>query len=279
MNSTGLFSIFLSFTLLTGSVHAQTTFEIFEIHYSDAGDLKNAVQAILSEEGKVSVNSASNSLIVKDRPKVLEQVRTLIARLDKKPKNIRISVEFIEESRLKELGVDVRWRVGGPGWTVGVMPFPMREGLAVDAKAARSGFKGRKKQSLLIMENRPGRIFVGEEVPFSDYYIQYGYKRGYITQNVRFKKAGTSFAVTARTIEGGKIRVILEPEVSYYDRERKSFTVKNAATTIIIDDPGTVAVASSDDKTNSFSVNFLRGLDRENSQSNFVMILSARSED
>lgn len=267
------------FSLYPGQGLAQTGFEIFEIHYSNAGEMESAVRVILSENGKVSVNVSSNALIVKDNPRVLRQVRQMIARLDKKPRNIRIDVEFIEKSSLREMGLNVKWRAGGAGWSVGVIGGAQGATFSADLTARRSDFRGRKKQFLVIMENSPGRIFVGEEIPFSDYFFQYGRNHGYISRNTQFKSVGVSFSVRASVAESGKLRITLEPEVSYYDRKRKSFPVKNAATTLVMDDPGTMIIASSDTRDDSFSVNFLRGMDKKDSKSEFAMILSARSED
>lgn len=267
------------FALFPGPSFAQAGFEIFEIHYSSAAEMESSVRAILSDNGKVSVNSSSNSLIVKDNPRVLRQVRQMIARLDRKPKNIRIEVEFIEIASLNKLGLDVKWRIGGAGWSVGAIPAIGGDAVSANISARRSDFKGKKKQFLVIMENRPGRIFVGEAIPLTNYFFQYGYNRGYLTKDTQFKNVGVSFSVRASIAKSGKLRVTLEPEVSYYDRKRKSFPVKNAATTLLMDDPGTIIIASSDDRDGSSSVNFLRGMDKNNSESKFAMILSARSED
>ncbi|VAX14815.1 hypothetical protein MNBD_NITROSPINAE04-1028 [hydrothermal vent metagenome] len=268
----------IAFALHPGTGLSQTSFEIFEIHYSDAGELEGAVMALLSGNGKVSVNSSSNSLIVKDNPRVLKQVRQMIARLDRKLKNIRIEVEFIEKALLNKTGVNIKWGIGGSGWSVGVAPGVPGGSVSAGLTARRSDFKGKKKQFIVIMENRPGRIFVGESIPLTNYFFQYGKNHGYLTQNTQFKNVGVSFSVKASVAGKGKLRITLAPEVSYYDRRRNSFPVKNAAVTLVMDDPGAIVIASSDDNKDSFSVNFLRGMNKEDSESQFAMILTARSE-
>ncbi len=268
----------IMFALHPGAGLAHASFEIFEIHYSDAGELEGAVMALLSESGKVSVNSSSNSLIVKDNPKVLRQVRQMIARLDRKLKNIRIEVEFIEKASLDKTGANIKWGTGDSGWSVGVISRAPGGRVSAGLTARRSDFKGKKKQFLVIMENRPGRIFAGESMPVTNYFFQYGRNHGYLAQNTQFKNVGVSFSVKASVAGKGKLRITLEPEVSYYDRKRNSFPVKNAATTLVMDDPGTIVIASSGDNKDSLSVNFLRGINKKDSKSEFVMILTARSE-
>lgn len=275
----GLLSFFLCLEFFVHEACGGTVVEVFQIHYSTAADLENTVRGLLSEEGTVSVSAPTNALVVMDRPEMVERVRDLLARLDRRPKNIRVEVEFIEEKKLKESGMDVRWRAGGGGWSVGTLPQAPRHGLESNFSAGTSRFNGKKKQFLRLMENRPGRIFVGEAVPFTEYYIGYGRRFGYISRNVTFKDVGTSFSVTARTAEKGKIEVTLDPEVSYYDGEKKNFDVKRASTSIVMDDPGTVALGGLDGQGDSFATNFLSGLEGSDSQSSFVMILTVRSED
>ena len=265
--------------LMVFPAYAQTTVvEVFEIHYSDAQELKESVGSVLSDKGKVTVNNPSNTLIVVDAPAYISRAKDLIELLDRRPKNIRIDVEFIEKEKLERLGVNVDWQVSGPGWTVGNVP-PGKDGVHITGEATTSTLDSKKKQFLLLMEGSEGRIFVGESVPFTEYYYSYGYRHGYVNKNVTFKDAGTSFIVTARTAGKGKMRVSLEPEVSYYDKERETFSVKNASTVLVMDDPGSVVIANSEGGADSFSVNFLRGIDKEKSQSSFVMILSVKSEE
>ncbi len=269
--------VFCKLLLMASPAYAQSTVvEVFEIHYSDAQELIESVASVLSDKGKVTVNSPSNTLIVVDTPAYIARARDLIARLDRRPKNIRIDVDFIEKEQLDKLGINVDWRISGPGWTVGNVPHDM-EGVHVTGSVTSSTLDSKKKQFLLLMEGHEGRIFVGESVPLTEYFFSYGYRYGYISRNVKFKDAGTSFVVTARSAGKGKMRVSLVPEVSYYDKKRETFIVKNAATEILMDDPGSVVIASSEGVSDSFSVNFLRGVDKEKSKSSFVMILSVNS--
>ncbi len=281
MTRSCLLLVTLALAISAGAAYAgKTTVKIFEIYYTNAAELKDVVESLLGPEGKVTVNTSSNTLIVVDEPEVLKQVARVISSLDRKPKNIRITVEFVEKSRLKDLGIDVKWQAGGHGWSIGTFPGPSSgKNLEISANASTASSHSVKKQSLLIMEDKKGRIFVGKTVPFTEYYRQYGYNNGYISKNVTFKDAGTSFTVKARTIKkGSKIKITLEPEVSYYDREKKSFSVKNASTSIIISDPGMVVIGSQNDDKNSFNTNFMRGVSGRKSESSFVMILRVRSE-
>jgi len=84
---------------------------IVSVKYNVAGELKNAVQGLLSGRGTVDHDQRTNSLIIRDLPENLERVDELIGVLDKETKQIKISAQLleVESGFLREIGVD--WRV------------------------------------------------------------------------------------------------------------------------------------------------------------------------
>ncbi len=274
----GLFFIFLYLGISQIPAYSETVAEVFEIHYSEAEKLQETVRPLLSEQGRVSVAPSTNALVVLDKPEVIQRIRWILAQIDRKPKQIRIQVDFVEKERLKEYITDVNWRAGKKGWSVGSPLGSHKNHAGMGFSIGTQRQSSKKSQFLLLRENLPGRIFVGEEVPHASYYLQYGHRHGYLAPNVTFKKAGTSFSVTARRAGKGKLHINLQPEVSYYDREEKSFSVKNASTALVVDDPGTVVLGGSDGQDGYFNANFMRGVNNSNATSNFVMILKVRSE-
>lgn len=251
--------------------------EVFEIHYNSSKDVESAVRILLSPFGKMAVDESSGFIIVSDERENLNEIRALIAKLDRPPKTILVEVDFIEESQVKSFGVDIRWRVSGEGWTIGSIPV-FTPGLSVDAGAGLSEAKSAKKQFLRLLENRAGKIFVGESVPFTEYLFRYGANHGYLSANTVFKDAGTSFSITAKTVVGDQILVSLEPEVSYHDRTKNVFQVKNASLTAVVSDPGSIVVGGNDTDFDSFGANFFSWFGGRAGNSRFVMILNVRSE-
>jgi len=268
------------FTLIPANVHAQTVAEVFEIYYGRAEELEGAVRMMLSDQGKLSVNKSANMIIVSDRPEVIARIRELLTKLDRKPKNIDIAVEFVEKDNFSKAGVDIRWRAGGAGWSIATIPAPRGgTGVELGIKALSSKLKAVKRQYLRLLERSYGKIFVGESVPFEEYFFQYGVNHGFIGKTTTFHDAGTSFSVTAVTLPQGRIKVELAPEVSYYDRKKGSFTVKNAATTVIMNDPGVMVIGAQKGEQNSFEGVFMSGASKGGSVSDLLMILSVKSDD
>ncbi len=84
---------------------------IISVKYNVAGELKKAVQALLSGRGTVDHDQRTNSLIIRDLPENLSRVDELISVLDKETKQIKISAQLleVESGFLREIGVD--WRI------------------------------------------------------------------------------------------------------------------------------------------------------------------------
>lgn len=257
---------------------AQDAVKVIEVRYVNAEELIPAVKVALSPRGKVAAAKGANALIVNDSPESIRRAEEIVAQLDRRPANVRVTVEFIERAALDRLAANLGWRIAGGGWSMGTLPPGFDNQLRGELSAAASSRDVRSRQSLLLMEGKPGRIFVGDEIPVTGAVIQYGYARGFIAQNTEFKRAGTSFSVTVRRAGDGRLAVDLAPEISSHDRGAQTFTVAAASTSLIVDDPGSVALAGDDGSEESFTVNFLRGAEKTASSSRLAMILSVRTE-
>jgi type IV pilus assembly protein PilQ len=79
----------------------------FPIQYISADSIRNAVAGLLSPAGRVTVNTASNSLLVTDAVSGVERVRQIIPQLDVKTPQVDISavIAFIDRTALEAFGV------------------------------------------------------------------------------------------------------------------------------------------------------------------------------
>jgi type IV pilus assembly protein PilQ len=79
----------------------------FRISFAQAADFQDPIQTLLSSRGRISVSRSTNSLVVTDIPRVLDQVEDLIAGIDVQTPEITISAKiiFVNRTDLEELGV------------------------------------------------------------------------------------------------------------------------------------------------------------------------------
>jgi len=254
--------------------------EIFRLEYSSAVEMEKIAAAMLSPEGWISVNESSNSLVVVDTPEAIGRVKSVLERLDVKPANIRIEVTFVEKSRIEKLNLKIRWRLAGNGWMVGsIIPPPGGSPLAVEAFASLETSESMQKQTILVLENTPGRIFVGGEYPTQERTVHGDRGYAYMTETTRFKSAGTSLYVIASRAGKGKLKVSVEPESGHMDKETGTYNVKRASTTVVINDPGTLALSRTGGGSEGASVNIPAAAQASSTSGSFMMILSAHSEE
>jgi type IV pilus assembly protein PilQ len=84
-----------------------TVTQAFPIQFISADSIRTAVLGLLTGNGKVSVNSASNSLLVTDAVSAVERVRDVLPQLDTRVPQVDISatIAFIDRTSLEALGV------------------------------------------------------------------------------------------------------------------------------------------------------------------------------
>jgi type IV pilus assembly protein PilQ len=79
----------------------------YPIQYVSADSLRVAVQGLLSERGRVAVNSPANALLITETPTMLAQIEPLLRQLDVRvPQvNIAATIAFIDRTALEEYGI------------------------------------------------------------------------------------------------------------------------------------------------------------------------------
>ena len=82
--------------------------ELVPVNYATAKELLLQVKSILSDRGDVKVDDRTNTFIVKDIPRSIERVKTLVKSLDSRTPQVVIEARIIEANMTfqRELGVD-----------------------------------------------------------------------------------------------------------------------------------------------------------------------------
>ena len=81
--------------------------ETIPVNYGKASDLQTKVKELLSEGGKIQIDDRTNTIVVRDIRKNVEQVRSLVATLDTATPQVLIEARIVEidTSSTRELGV------------------------------------------------------------------------------------------------------------------------------------------------------------------------------
>lgn len=90
---------------LRASLEAVT--ETIPVSYTKAGDLQPKIKDLLSEGGKVQIDDRTNTIVIRDLARNVEEARVLIAKLDTATPQVLIEARIVEvdTSFIRELGV------------------------------------------------------------------------------------------------------------------------------------------------------------------------------
>ncbi len=101
--------------------------ELIPVNYSTAQELQAQVKNILSERGSISIDTRTNTLIVKDIPRNVAEARNLVESLDTRTPQVIIEARIVEASTNFSRELGIRWgatladtQIGGESGTIGV---------------------------------------------------------------------------------------------------------------------------------------------------------------
>lgn len=92
---------------------AETTVQLMPVNYAGASEMATRAKDVLTTRGNVSVDSRTNTLIVRDLPENMSRIRAMIASLDTPTPQVLIESRIVEASTRFAREVGVQW--GGQG--------------------------------------------------------------------------------------------------------------------------------------------------------------------
>ena len=128
---------------------APLTVSLISVNYATASDMASRVKEILSSRGNVTVDTRTNTLIVRDLPENMGKVRSLVASLDLQTPQVLIESRIVEASTSFRREVGIQW--GGQGIMSATTGNPtglvFPSSVAVTGAAVENGSPGNPGQS------------------------------------------------------------------------------------------------------------------------------------
>lgn len=171
--------------LLAASAGADSRIEIFELSQRSAAELATIVQPLLGADE--AVQASGFQLIVRARPETLEQVRDLVERLDRAPRQLLISVRQPSESRAvqRERSADVEADQDGARARVRIYDTESRSREAAS-------------QRIRVLEGNAAFIEAGQSVPVGERSVTVGPGGAVVHDTTRYRDVTSGFYVVAR---------------------------------------------------------------------------------
>jgi type IV pilus secretin PilQ/predicted competence protein len=82
---------------------------LLPINYADASSVQSQIKGLLSPRGSASVDSRTNTIIVKDLPENIGPIRKLVDRLDSEVPQVLIEARIVETNDTFERQIGIQW--------------------------------------------------------------------------------------------------------------------------------------------------------------------------
>ena len=236
--------------------------EVFVIRYAQAEDVQSATQSVLSERGQISIDTRTNSLIVSDIPRKLNEIGRLLPILDSPTAQVMIEAKLVEidATASQEFGID--WSTGNLSRSDNLTHAGMETNLGVgsptgsvsfghitdilDINATISYLQQDNRAHILsepriaICDNMTGMVMSGKQIPLT---LLDADGNAY----VQLYDVGVRLTVTPHINADNNVTLELNPVVSDLSAEATSqeqpiFLTQEAQTTLMIDDGATAVI-------------------------------------
>ncbi|MDP3023906.1 MAG: secretin N-terminal domain-containing protein [candidate division Zixibacteria bacterium] len=236
------------------------TTEIISVKNGTASELIKPLKASLSDRGTIDVDQRTNSLIVKDIPGNLAQLKELVKALDKETNQIKISAQLleVETGTLSELGID--WKVVPSlkgnnimtveqkanilapedkigNFTYSTIQTDFNLGATISAMVKSNKAKIVAHPEITTVDNKEAFIQMGQKVPIK----QFDASGNTV---ITFVQVGTILRVIPHITSEGRILMKLSPERSSYQFDPNGVIINtnNAETNVVVDDGQTAVI-------------------------------------
>lgn len=228
--------------------------KIVSISNSTSDDIVEAVKSLMTERGKATSDSRSNSIVLQEIPSNIDKVISYIKELDKPAKQIKISAQLIEiyTEDLQELGID--WTVSGsyssesgnrinqsghvdadrsPDIVGSYAVTALQHGWDATAivQAIVNADKGKiiAHPEITTIDNKEAKIQMGQKIPVKQFD-----ESGNVV--IKFEEVGTILTVTPHITAENQILMHLKPERSTYQFDPNGVIINtnNAETHVIV---------------------------------------------
>ncbi|MCX7007646.1 MAG: hypothetical protein NTY53_10445 [Kiritimatiellaeota bacterium] len=170
------------------------------------------VRALVGKEGVVTPDRANSRVLVITTAARHTQIKAAVPNLAFVARNVQVTVRFLQAGRQQQRGVSA----GGRGTYM--EPNPLHKGslrLHVSAVDNTITTTGDTTQLLTVSSGRAAALFVGKEVPYLDYLMDYLVGQRVLTERIAWERVGAQLVVQPTIIgDGPNINIRLYPQLS-----------------------------------------------------------------
>ena len=233
--------------------------EFIQVNYAKAGELQPRIQEFLSDRGRVDHDQRTNTLIIRDVPAQLQEIRELVDNLDRPERQVLIEarVVYATESFRRELGVDWQFAYESPGMDTDIIQpdtfnFP---GDMADQQLG-VGILGSEGRSFSVLETelRLGEAQGKSNTISSPQIMTLNNQQAEIEQGTRIRRQVEDERGTRTEYDDATLQLVVEPQITPDDNlilylevqddspAEAGIDTKTARTTLFVEDGETAVI-------------------------------------
>jgi type II secretory pathway component GspD/PulD (secretin) len=221
---------------------------VIKVNYRSAADILPLVQDLLSPEGKASVDTRTNSLIVIDTKESLTKIQSFVASMDQPTEQVTVRFRFLEQGVSTNRDIGASGTVSGDRWSV-TTGGDTRPGINVRAQDTRVNRRGNTESFISVMSGSSAYLWVGRDIPYTERWVYLTHRYAHVVETVNFQRVETGFEVRP-LVMGNNVQVEIVPRISSFDKEEQVVRLTEAATTLTVPKGQWVTIGGSSAQSN-----------------------------
>lgn len=223
---------------------------VIRLKFRVANEVLPVVENMLSQEGTVTSDARTNSLVVTDNDESIQKVRAFLADFDKPGKQVKISVRFDEVSSVQGRSVSAEGRASGRHWSVGT-GGKKDDGVDVRLEDRNRCQKGTSEYSIITMSGSAAYILAGKEIPYRQRWTYLSRRYGGYVDTVVLRRIETGMEVTP-IVMGNRAQIEITPRISHEGRRGRRGVVRFTKASTVLSAPlgRWVTIGGTDQRSN-----------------------------
>lgn len=206
--------------------------QVHTLNYAKADDVKKSLEPVLTKQGKLQVDTRSNTLVISDTPSNLSRLMPLIQSLDTQTPQVMIEAKFVETTKNPKKDLGINWTETLLNHELSAGPFDLTKNLGggpwipstalLDAGEAKLLFSFLSRDTdtellanprIVTTDNGKAKISIATQFPIPQFAFseQVG---AFTVQGFDYKDIGIVLNVTPRINKNEFITLEVTPEAS-----------------------------------------------------------------
>jgi len=238
--------IFSLAVLISASLAAEVA--VIKVNYRSAAEILPQVEDLLSPEGKASVDTRTNSLVVVDTKESLTKIQAFVASMDQPAEQVKVRFRFQEQGVSTDRNISASGRVSGEHGSVAI-GGDRREGVHVRARDRVVNRRGNTESFISVMSGSSAYLWVGKEVPFTERWVYFTHHYAHVVETVNFQRVETGFEVLP-IVAGNTVQIEIIPRISSLERGGQVVRFTEATTTLTVPKGQWVTIGGASEQSN-----------------------------